>query len=202
MLTCTICNIQITSFKRLAKHKDQHNQSTYQCEHCKFTTGVYRYFIDHVNEHRKKSNFDPKCAHCGFSSFNLQLVDHHKRKRNCKKCSNNGFDTSFDCIKQYNAHTKDCRGQGLEDKDVNVVDVDVAILKEEFQPETTDHSEDMPVLEERTVDQFQSGRTEAKRPEVRRIDVRRPDSSGSVDDKPLPKRRRIACLNTFAISTV
>ena len=196
MLTCTICNIQITSFKRLAKHKDQHNQSTYQCEYCKFTTGIYRYFIDHVNEHRKKSNSDPKCATCGFSSFNLQLIEHHKRKRSCKNCCNNGFDTSFDCIKQYNTHTKDCRGQGLEEKDVNVVDVDAVIFKEEFQQETTNHSQDMPVLEERTVEQFQTARPEVMRPGVKRLEVKRSD-----DDKPLAKRRRIACLKNFAIST-
>ena len=129
-----------------------------------------------MNEHRKKSNSDPKCATCGFSSLNLQLIEHHKRKRNCKKCFSNGFNTSFECIKQYNAHIKDCRAQGLENKDVNVVDVDVVILKEEFQPETINHSQDMPVLEERSVEQFQTAR-------------------------PLPKRRRIACLKTFAIST-
>ena len=145
-----------------------------------------------MNEHRKKSNSDPKCASCGFSSFNLKLIEHHKRKRNCKKCCNNGFDTSFECIKQYNVHRKHCRGQGLEDKDLNVVDVNVIILKEEMQQETTNQSQDMPVLEERTVEEFQT-----RRPEVERLEVKRSD-----DEKPLPKRRRIACLNTFAITTV
>ena len=79
---------------------------------------------------------------------------------------------------------------------VNVVDVDVVILKEEFQPEATNHFQDLPVLEECTVEQFQTARPEVRRPGVKRLEVQSSD-----DDKPLPKRTRIECLKTFAFAT-
>ena len=87
----------------------------------------------------------------------------------------------------------------MEDKDINIVDVEVVTLKEEFQPETTNHSQDMPVLEERTMEQFV--RPEVRRPGVKRLEAKRLEVKRSDDDKPLPKRRRMACFKTFVIST-
>ena len=177
LLTCSICDKHISSFQKLAMHKARHNKKTYQCKHCDFATGFYRRFQSHVNYHRKNPTFIPKCFQCGLASFNLEWVETHGKQQHCKKCIVNGFLTLFTCQKKYSDHLWTCKGQGLTDTDVNLVDADVIVVKEEQCAESNSNTEE-------------SQRNEAN-PEVFRNVVSRPEV----------KRRKMNDFKSFSISS-
>ena len=101
-----------------------------------------------------------------------------------------------------------CKGEGFRKSEIDLVqpEVDVIVFKEEHFDEPNNIVHDMPIFEERTIEEFRSPETSCSKDKVgsqKRVSGKIEAEPGiwkSEIGRPDAKRRRIACVKTVVIS--